>query len=194
MNLETTFNGSTTRNSVAVAALILFLCPGCEYASSIELGRNHANESSRNASLENSGLENSGLDNSGDIVALPADPVIRITSPLEREVIYDEVYHDMSWVAMDTPVGKRFVVFASDNYNYYVMYPFPRSGNSPGSYLQKNIRLATEGDDWQLHVCLASERAMSTLRSCVNRGEWAFPELPDGVQCIESVPVERRRQ
>ncbi len=145
------------KRPLTAVALVLSLFTGCEYSSSVELRRTDAGERGGANAFAVSEAESHEAS------------VVRITSPHEGEIIYDEVYHDMSWEAIAVPKDQRFVVFASDNFNHYLMYPFPRSGRTPGSYLQKNIRLATESDDWELVVCVANSRAISMLTSCAAR-------------------------
>lgn len=132
----------------------------------------------------------------GRSVEIDREPLAQIQRPVPGEIIMDDVFHGMKGVAFDIPSDQKLVVFATDpdHFNYFLMFPFPRFNARNHIFEQNNIRLASPGDGWELHICAATDEAVRYLSSCAQRGEWSFPNLVDGIVILDTVRVERRTQ
>jgi len=120
--------------------------------------------------------------------------VIKITTPKQDDVIKVDVYNDMKGTFEgDIPTGYKLWVLAQDQFNYFLMYPPPATQvtRTMGTWSQTNVRLAAAGI-WKLHVCLANANASQKFEDRAKLNDWSgFPVLPDGMETIRYVVVER---
>ena len=118
---------------------------------------------------------------------------LTIIKPQENERITTEVYNEMQGsLARKIPTGYRLWILSQDQYNYFLMYPPPAVVFATKAWTQQNIRLATPGR-WKLVVCIANNAGSQWLESRADRRDWSgFPSIPESVEVVKSVTVERR--
>jgi hypothetical protein len=118
---------------------------------------------------------------------------LTIEAPRDGEVISTPVYDDMRGTyAEDLPSGHRLFVVARDHHNYFLMYPPPQVIRAMKHWSQTNIQLGSPGR-WELHVCIANEAASQWLQARAEQRIWSgFPILPEGMEIVRYIAVERR--
>lgn len=119
---------------------------------------------------------------------------LTIDIPCQGDIISGDAYNDMKGkFTGDIPPGYRLWVLARDQFNYFLMYPPTQSIATQGLWSQTNVRLATPGR-WELHVCLADEKASRSFEDKAKRNDWAgFSNLPEGVAVVRQIVVEKRQ-
>ncbi len=124
-------------------------------------------------------------------VAKSLAATLKIEKPVKDEVI-PPVYDDMQGsFGGDIPSKYSLWVLARDRHNYFLMWP-PMHVDVTNRWSQRNVRLATKGR-WELHVCLANERAAKWLKRKANRNDFSgFTLLPKGMLTVRSVSVQRK--
>ena len=133
-----------------------------------------------------------------ELTRQPADEShlsVAIRSPRESEVVTEDVYRGLSGSVHPVPAGRELWVFARDEDfgNWFLQYPPAMVNRERGTFSQGNVRIRTDGE-WTLHVCEATAAASRRLHAAARAGEWVFTAvLPDGVNSVECVKVERRR-
>jgi hypothetical protein len=118
---------------------------------------------------------------------------LTIEAPREGEVISTDVYNDMHGVFEgDIPEGYQLWVLARDQYNYFLIFPPTQFTRTMQKWSQTSVRLATPGR-WELHVCLADQKASEFLRDKAEGNDWSgFSTLPKGMETISYVIVKRK--
>lgn len=118
---------------------------------------------------------------------------LTIDSPKEGDTIVGDSYNDMRGTFEgDIQKGYGLWVLARDQYNFFLMYPPTHVIRKMGQWSQTNIRLSTSGQ-WELHVCLADEKASKWFQDKAGRNDWSgFPALPDGAETVQYVAVQKQ--
>lgn len=118
---------------------------------------------------------------------------LTIDAPRRDEIITGEVYNDMEGTfSGDIPNGYKLWVLAHDQYNYFLMHPPTQFIRTMGKWSQPNIRLVTPGN-WELHVCLANDKASKWCQKRVDRNDWSgFSKLPKGMESIRYTIVNKQ--
>ena len=118
-------------------------------------------------------------------------PAYAQTDADEEEAILDAVQQLFDAIAARDTLAARAVLLPKGGFfSIRDTEGGPRVGTS--THREFLDQLTTPGDDWQLHVCLADRSVLGTLAADAQRGQWDFTELPDGVEMLETVGIERQ--
>jgi len=118
---------------------------------------------------------------------------LTIDEPAEGRVIASGVYSEMHGTfAGDIPETYKLWVVARDQYNYFLMYPPTQVTRTMHRWSQTAVQLKAPGR-WELHVCLADEKASKWFQEKADRNDWSgFASLPEGAETVRYVTVEKK--
>jgi hypothetical protein len=117
---------------------------------------------------------------------------LTVDTPAEGDKIDVDVLDTMKGSFVGTiPAGDRLYVLARDRYKFFLVYPPTQLSHAMKRWSQTNVRLPTDGK-WELHVCIANAVGSAWLEGRAEANDWSgFAKLPDGVQTVRYVNVER---